>query len=784
MKTILLFLVLILSVSVYSQTKVTGIIKDKEGKAIKDVKISVKNTKVSTKSNSAGKYEIEVPIGYKVLEFYHSDYAIQVLEIVDNEINLTMKPISEIDLFELSLEELMNIKISTAGKTEQNLNEIPASVVVITKSDIEKYGYLSLDEVLENVLGFYKHDDFRNLNFGVRGFFTNIYNRNVIIMVNGIDQKLISNGSVQMSGINIPVSTIDKIEIVRGPMSVIYGNDAFFGAINIITNDITENAINSHVSYSYGSENSNKVDIKIAGKSNNIKYAFVASNRKTDGRDIDMSLFLDSIKTYADPKKWVTDATTKDFFKTSASYFNFSGEYNGFYTNISYAQSARNILGVSPPLYGGIPNSFSYTFANQSIGWRKEINKNFNFNVSLDNFFNKAHNKYDNLFPSVKYGRALQEHEKYSIDATLFYTGIEHLNIMLGANYTNQHKFFELTDVPLISITSNYITMLKKPVVTQAVYSQIEYRLLQKLLIVAGMRIEKQNAFTMQNKWFQSLATPMDTTYSYTNEKVTIVPRAALVYNLNNKNIIKLMYGKGLSRPSITENCFYLGSYHDMLTEQYITTTEISVSSFIYEKVNINASLFYNIIDNMITRTTYWNDTQQRYILTNANSGNYQTLGAETQIIYKINRNIYFDISASYQKTDDLTNKVDAAYSPNILIYAKVAYKVTPKITFSILNNYVSEMESPWDPTPADLSNPNSPMKGRISQTTPGYSNLCANMRFDNILNKKIFFSLHAYNLLKQKMWYAPTYDNMSFLPKGSIQNSILINATLGIKFK
>ena len=133
----------------------------------------------------------------------------------------------------LTLEELLSLEITTAGKKKEKISDIPASVVVVTREDIETYGYQSLEEILRNIPGLYFTDDYFTQNFGVRGFWTNDPLRNVIILVNDVPQREYVVSSNFLEQINIPPEAIDRIEVIRGPMSVMYGTGAFFGAINI-----------------------------------------------------------------------------------------------------------------------------------------------------------------------------------------------------------------------------------------------------------------------------------------------------------------------------------------------------------------------------------------------------------------------------------------------------------------------------------------------------------------------------------------------------------------------
>lgn len=142
--------------------------------------------------------------------------------------------------FEMSLEELMQVKVVTAARVPEKIAEIPAGVVLITGKDIETYGYATLTEILENIPGLYNIDDYTEFgpNFGVRGFWSGINNDNIIILVNGVPQVYNISSNYPLSGILVPVEAIERIEVIRGPMSVIYGSGAFFGVINIITNTV------------------------------------------------------------------------------------------------------------------------------------------------------------------------------------------------------------------------------------------------------------------------------------------------------------------------------------------------------------------------------------------------------------------------------------------------------------------------------------------------------------------------------------------------------------------
>ncbi len=128
------------------------------------------------------------------------------------------------ELFEMSLEELLDVEIVTAGKKLEKVADVPASVVVISRHEIETYGYTPLEQILANVPGLYPIDDYAwtgSLNYGVRGFFSTGSFNDMIILVDGVNQKESLYDSYNLSKMAIPVEAIDRIEVVRGPWSVI-----------------------------------------------------------------------------------------------------------------------------------------------------------------------------------------------------------------------------------------------------------------------------------------------------------------------------------------------------------------------------------------------------------------------------------------------------------------------------------------------------------------------------------------------------------------------------------
>jgi iron complex outermembrane receptor protein len=144
------------------------------------------------------------------------------------------------DLSKLSIEDLMKIKVSTvygASKFVQKVSEAPAYITIITSDEIQKYGYRTFAELLRSVPGLFVTDD-RNYSYvGTRGFMgPGSYNDRLLLLIDGHRMnENIYDGADFDTEFPLDIDLIDHVEVIRGPGSVLYGTDAFFAVINVIT---------------------------------------------------------------------------------------------------------------------------------------------------------------------------------------------------------------------------------------------------------------------------------------------------------------------------------------------------------------------------------------------------------------------------------------------------------------------------------------------------------------------------------------------------------------------
>lgn len=141
------------------------------------------------------------------------------------------------DLTEISFESLASLKVSSASKFLQSAREAPSAVEILTREDIRRHGWRTLADALSNLAGTYSANDRAYSFLGARGFLIpGDYNTRFLLLIDG--QR--SNDNVYEQAafseeFPLDLALVERIEYVPGPGSSIYGSNAIFGVINVIT---------------------------------------------------------------------------------------------------------------------------------------------------------------------------------------------------------------------------------------------------------------------------------------------------------------------------------------------------------------------------------------------------------------------------------------------------------------------------------------------------------------------------------------------------------------------
>ncbi|MDW8348131.1 MAG: TonB-dependent receptor plug domain-containing protein [Bacteroidia bacterium] len=188
-----------------------------------------------------------------------------ILVIVSSVVNA--QNVIQNDYFDMTLEDLMNVEVITASKKTQKSDEVPVPIYVITHEDLKIYGYNHVGEALKMVPGIEiiqgaDHD----YQVSIRGLSTTGYNvsNKVLFLINGRSVYNEIFGGVRMQSFNISIDEIERIEVVRGCASALYGANAFAGIVNIITRS-PEKEKGIHAGLLYGSFNQIQGNVRYGG---------------------------------------------------------------------------------------------------------------------------------------------------------------------------------------------------------------------------------------------------------------------------------------------------------------------------------------------------------------------------------------------------------------------------------------------------------------------------------------------------------------------------------------
>ena len=168
----------------------------------------------------------------------------------------------------------MAVKV-TATKVEKELLEVPSSVSIVTEEDIKKSSARTVGELLQDVPGVQiSNSGGQGLKrISLRGEGVN----RTLILIDG--QQIVENKSMDGTALMIDTALIERIEIIRGPSSVLYGSNAIGGVINIITKKGGKKPIEGSINLSYnGASQGHSESASIFGKTHGVEYRVTASN--------------------------------------------------------------------------------------------------------------------------------------------------------------------------------------------------------------------------------------------------------------------------------------------------------------------------------------------------------------------------------------------------------------------------------------------------------------------------------------------------------------------------
>ena len=580
-------------------------------------------------------------------------------------IHAQQQPTTPPDVSKLSIEELMNVEVDTvygASKFEQKITSAPSFVTIINADEIQGYGYRTLADLLQSVVGFYVTNDRNYTYIGVRGFSPGNYNNRVLLLIDGHRLNDTVYGEA-LVGTDFPldIDLIRRVEVIRGPGSALYGTNAFFAVINVITKR-GRDVKGAEVSAEAGSLGTYKGRATFGDQPNHGPELLVSGTiYHSLGNE---SLFFPEFNTPATNNGLAIDADGDRSYSVFGSV-----QYRDFSVQGLYGSRTKTIPTAS---FGTLFND-PHTRTTDALGY---------FDVKYEHQFQKW-----NVMGRVAYDR-MNYYGNYIYDYTGsgvppftanqdFSTG-ERVDLTLDVSRTfwDKHRVTMGTETQfkLKQNQSNYDQAPYVPylndhrsTIVPAVYVEDEFSIRRNLTLSAGIRWDYYSGFGS-----------------------TVNPRLGLIYSPTERTTFKALYGTAFRAPNAFE-LYYAAppdeAANHLLQPERIRTIELVFEQYFARNVHFAISGFNNDLQGLISQEL---DTTTG-LLSYANLQNVRSTGVDFALEGKWRNGLQVGISDTFQKSRDQDSGAMLSNSPEHLFKVRALVPVVPRRLFASMEaQYVS----------------------------------------------------------------------------------------------
>jgi outer membrane receptor for ferrienterochelin and colicins len=581
-------------------------------------------------------------------------------------------------LTDLSLEDLMQIdagQVFGASERLQPAIEAPASVSFITAQEIKRYGYRTLADVLRAVRGVYVTND-RNFSFvGIRGFGKpGDYNSRILLLVNGhrVNDNVFGQAEIGAE-FGLDPAMFERVEIIRGPASSLYGDSAFFAVVNVIT----------------------RSGASLDGSSVTVENGTLGTRlvRSSTGQRLRNGLDVALSATYEH-----SDGVGRLFFPAFDSPETNHGIAEGLDAeNAKQLYGRVNIGGLTvTSMYGtrrrDIPTASSATQFNQQAWPEHTTDRHGLFDADYARSFGDTRltvrGSYDRFSYSGLYPLAVESDgtptlvgqteglgSRWSVSSGLTRTLFGRHTLRAGAEFIDnlhqdQHASFLGDPEPFLELPNSSTQ--------QALYVQNETRVTSWLIANAGLRYDRYEQF----------------------DRVT--PRAAVIVLPSSSQSFKYLYGGAFRAPNFYEaNSVYFGDRVLALRPESIDTHEFVWERYFNDRLRTAVSTYWYKADRLITPAL---DDTAFLGSTFVNQGQVRAKGLELEAQVRLRGESRALVSYAIQRTADRETRDELPNSPRHMAKARVSLPGPVGRSFiSLEGQYLSRRQTLARPSAAGL---------------------------------------------------------------------------------
>jgi iron complex outermembrane receptor protein len=590
------------------------------------------------------------------------------LALLTSTSSVWAEPQNSRDLFDLSIEELLKIKVSVATRQPIASQDAPSNITLFTRSELKALGIRRLTELMEYIPGFYPmyNPVEGNQSYLITRGHAQKYASTVLVLFNGQRINEDYTGGINYFTRFLNLEYVDKIEVIRGPGSVVYGSNAFNGVINIVSQ------YQPSVTFTQGNPNVQGLDLAYLTQINNweIGLGFNWEDDRGETYAVEYDLFnLQS--TTNDPKRiWQLNYQVK----------NEDFSWNGL-----YLRSDRHNYYLFRRLRDGQTHVHLDQWLNS---WKFNLLDDVNYSLKMSIEANHAKRKsqtaialQDNLtFTEADYLEGeLFEYQsyRYNLDAVAYF------NLQHSINYGIEYV---LSSLPKSFLRSNYnIFGNYEYLGTMTTFDAEEQR------FVLNQKRKIHSAYAeWEAEWNPRNRMTIGLRYDYFNDvDARTNPRLSWIYAPSDSHRLKLIYAEAYRAPSLgdlydVENGLTSGNAN--LRPSVLDSKEL-VYQFRNDSNYFSATLFHNHIYDLIAFRV---DQNNNVFL--ANVADNQSSGLELEwrsnwrsIVWSGHVNYWFENNTIQGSTDGATPSEDL--SPTWFLQNRLSWSANESLTVSWISH-------------------------------------------------------------------------------------------------
>lgn len=601
----------------------------------------------------------------------------------------------------------LNPIVVTATRTEKQDVDVPATTTIISEKDIQDKGYTSVFDALEHTVGVDSYS-YSNSGDDLGGSLSRFYIRGMdkgtLVLVNGAPVNVMNYSSTE----GVPIDAVEKIEVIKGSNSVLYGAEAMGGVVNIITK--RGGKPSASISAKYGNYDSG-YQVGVTGDG----YTAFFTRDFTDTQDQAAQIFPKS------KYNWTNGKGRKSSLYISAQLTD--------KLSLDWSHVDRNKKRYAFAVVDGKKTNNYYTTSMSGI---------YDYDTQRNNI-NLIYNDKDNEFKSIlAYNNRRLESRQAKTDVSPYTRGSTVYNIY-GITFDNQKTwhFNNESDSLTSGVTfkrEHYKKLNKSSdrIYRDAysIYSSYDHKFNDKLSTIIGMRGE----FIKGNGWDK--------------EQNVFLPQWQMLYKMNDNWSLYSNVGKSFDMPAINSKYYSTKLINFDIQPQKGWTYEIG-SKYIKDKDSLKIAVFHMDVDNYFK----WVKEQDimeggdKNINVQVNGGKFKNTGIEAEWIHTINDNWQYNVGLSLSdpklKSKYVVGHKNEWMQEAAKVQGNVGVQYTDKKWNANLNLFVTgDREYSYYTKNGDIAK----TKGNYDHAIPTRINLTSAISYAPNSNQRI--TLNMYNLL------------------------------------